>query len=289
MITETANETQSSLLDLQRTVLAERIKSGDFTVPVLPQVAQEALSLSNDPNADIGDLSKLIHKDQALASHILRIANSAAFGGCETIVSLKQAVARIGMRLMSDIAIAVALQGEGFQVKGFEEEVKNLWKNALASGAYGKEIALINRRNLEGQFLCGLLHTIGKPVVLKTVTEIRDMVEFDLDWDSTNSLLDEFHCQVGETVAISWKLPPQVTSAIGNYRDYANAPAFREECAMTYLSDRLANWAINPDKVSVDETVDDPVFAELNFYPDDIEKLLQKRDDIVSIVSSMEL
>ena len=58
---------------------------------------------------------------------------------------------------------------------------------------------------------------------------------------------------------------------------------------MTYLADRLANWAINQDKVLVDETIDDPVFAELNLYPDEIEQLLQKRDEIISIVSSMEL
>ena len=290
MITDTAIHTKSSLLENWRIVLANRIQSGEFTVPVLPRVAREALSLANDPNADIGDLSELIHKDQALASHILRIANSAAFGGSEIIVSLKQAVTRIGMRLLSDIAIAISMQGEGFQVKGFEEEVKNLWRKALASAAYGKEIALINRRNLEGQFLCGLLHTIGKPVVLQTVMNIpEDVKESSLDWDSINLLLEEFHCEVGEAVAKSWKLPPQVTVSIRNYRDYANAPAFREECAMTYLADRLANWAINPDEVSVNETIDDPVFAELNFYPDEIEQLLQKRDDIISIVSSMEL
>lgn len=286
---KTAAKNKSSALKPCLAVLADRFKSGEFTLPVLPQVASQVLTLTNNPDADIGDLSGLIHKDQALAGHVLKIANSPAYGGSETIVSLKQAVTRIGMRLLSDIAIAISMQGAVFQVPAFEKEVKNLWRHALASAAYGKEVALANRCNVEGQFLCGLLHAIGKPVVLQTIAEIQAVMDFSLNWASIQQLLDRFHCKVGVAVALKWKLPRQVTVSIEHYRDYALAPAFREETAMTYLADRLAIRALDPSACSDDELVADPVFAELNFYPDDIEQLLQKRDDVLSLVSSLEL
>ena len=52
-------------------------------LPVLPQVAGQVVSLSNDPNAELGELSSLIHQDQALAGHLLRISNSVAYRGGE--------------------------------------------------------------------------------------------------------------------------------------------------------------------------------------------------------------
>ena len=39
--------------------------------------------------------------------------------------------------------------------------------------AYAKEIARLRRSNVEGAFLCGLLHDIGKPVLLQTLVDIQ--------------------------------------------------------------------------------------------------------------------
>ncbi|MDG2255792.1 MAG: HDOD domain-containing protein [Opitutaceae bacterium] len=81
-------------------------------------VASKIFTLTNNPNAEVGDLSQLIHSDQSMASHIMRIANSAIHGGGDQIVSLQQAVARLGMNLLGDIPIAPSLQGDLFKEPG---------------------------------------------------------------------------------------------------------------------------------------------------------------------------
>ena len=53
-----------------------------------------------------------------MASHIMRIANSAIHGGGDQIVYLQQAVARLGMNLLGDIPIAPSLQGDLFKEPG---------------------------------------------------------------------------------------------------------------------------------------------------------------------------
>ena len=59
--------------------LVERIDKDRIELPVLPQVAGRVMALANDPSADAARLSALIHQDQALAAHVLRIANSPAY------------------------------------------------------------------------------------------------------------------------------------------------------------------------------------------------------------------
>ena len=80
--------------------LQEGLNSSSLKLPKIPRVASKVFTLTNDPHAEVSDLSKLIHSDQSIASHVLRIANSAAYGGGDQIVSLQQAVARLGMNLL---------------------------------------------------------------------------------------------------------------------------------------------------------------------------------------------
>ena len=50
--------------------LQERIESDSLDLPLLPQVANQVMTLSQDPDADAAKLSSLIHQDQALAGRL---------------------------------------------------------------------------------------------------------------------------------------------------------------------------------------------------------------------------
>ncbi len=62
-----------------RRKLCERLSSGQLDLPVLPEVAVQLLSVVNDPDYNASRLAKLIHRDQSIASHLLRISNSAMY------------------------------------------------------------------------------------------------------------------------------------------------------------------------------------------------------------------
>ncbi len=286
MAVEIATEADNKALEACRGILQNRIESGEISLPVLPEVAGRVVELTNQADADIGELSTLIHQDQALAGHVLRIANSALYGSSVTIVSLQQAVTRLGTRLLGEIAIAVSLQSDVFAVTAYHDIVRDLWRHSLASGVYGKEVARVRRSNVEGQFLCGLLHGVGKPVVLQLIVEAIDSCNFNLTRDQIISLMDELHSSIGEKLCLEWNLPEMVRITCVYYRDYSNAPDYGEQVAMTYLSDRLAMWLIDP-KLSEEALQNDPVFAALNLYPDEVESLLSKRDEVVETVSAL--
>jgi putative nucleotidyltransferase with HDIG domain len=273
---------------LERSLL-QKLEQGDIELPLLPQVASQVMALTSDPAADAAKLSSLIHQDQALAAHVLRIANSPAYMPRSPVVSLQHAVAMLGINLLSEIAFTASLKAGAFQVPGHEDEVKQLWRHSLASGAFAKEVARARRVNVESAFLCGLLHAIGKPVVLRTAAAIAQKQNIPADKPMLRMLMNGYHSRVGCLIADKWSLPKQVAEAIQYYSDYDHAVSFRQECLLTSAADRLATHLLTPDDMPEDSLRDHPVFAELNLYPNDIDQLVACRDKVLAVVNAMNL
>jgi hypothetical protein len=56
---------------------------------------------------------------------------------------------------------------------------------------------------------------------------------------------------------------------------------------LTCLADRLATHLLNPDEMPEDTLRDHPVFAELNLYPNDVDRLLVGKDKVLAMVNAM--
>jgi HD-like signal output (HDOD) protein len=272
--------------EVERT-LVERIDKDRIELPVLPQIAGRVMALANDSSADAARLSALIHQDQALAAHVLRIANSPAYMPRVPIASLQHAVAMLGVNQLSEIAVTISLKSGTVKIPGQEAGVRQLWRHALASGAYAKEIARMRRYNVESAYLCGLLHAVGKPVVLKTITTIAAELHILLEPSAVISLLDGYHSRVGSIIAAEWALPSQVAVAIAYYWVYEQAPSHKQEAMMTCLADRLATYLLIPDAFDDSTLRDHSVFADLNLYPNDIDTLLGIKEQVLSLVDAM--
>ena len=285
------SETQpaASQLEQLEQALVQKIKTGDVELPLLPQAASQVMALASDPSADAAKLSALIHQDQALAAHVLRIANSPAYMPRSPVVSLQHAVAMLGITLLSEIAFTASLKTGAFKVPGYEDDVKQLWRHSLASGAFAKEVARMRRVNVESAYLCGLLHAIGKPVVLRTATTLASQQRIALEKPVLSGWMAGYHTEVGSMIADKWGLPKQVAVAIQYYGDYDHATEFRQECLLTCVANRLASHLLTPDEMPEDTLRDHSVFAELNLYPQDIDKLLLTKDQVITIVNAMNL
>ena len=277
--TDAPTELQAALL--------ERIEDGQIELPLLPDIAWQVLELSTADNTDAQKLAALIHRDQALAGHLLRIANSPAYRPRMPIVSLQQAVSRLGTALLAAIAFAATLHSRAFEVPGHKDTVQMLWRHAVSTAVYAKEVARMHRSNVEGAFLCGLLHDIGKPIILQTLLNIQHDLGIPLESADVNAMMDAYHTQIGGVVASTWALPPHVSESIALHHDYVATPTCTKAVIVTCLADCLSYHFLFPDTYEVDTVRQHPVLADLNFYPDDVETLLGKREQILQIVEAM--
>jgi putative nucleotidyltransferase with HDIG domain len=266
--------------------LLERLAAGKLALPLLPRVATEIMAIVRDPDADAATLAKLIHQDPALAAHVLRIANSPAFLPRSPIVSLQQAITRLGFGTLGEIALAASLQGGVFRVPGFEKELASIWRHALASASFAREVARQRRCNVESSFLCGLLHTIGKPAILQAGIDIAADHRSRAEPAPLIALADELHCEVGRAVAERWGLPAVVVRAISTYRSYDTEPDPPVEPIITWIADRLADRLFT-EQPDFDALRSDPAFAHLNLYPEDVDALFARADTVREAVEAM--
>jgi HD-like signal output (HDOD) protein len=203
--------------------LRQIINRGEIDVPMLPEVANKALLLAQNPESDATEMAKLIQSDQSLAGHVMRIANSVAYTPLSNLVSLQQAVARLGMTIISEIALAAAIGAKMFKTPGYEDYVAGIWQHALATSLWSKEVARHCRSNVEVAFLAGLLHSIGRPAVLQTILELADKQTILLTADQVHQLENKYCQQVSEAVVHKWQMPALVIEAVCAYTDYNSA------------------------------------------------------------------
>lgn len=257
----------------------ESLSDNKIEVPMLPDVANQVLALSNDPESDAAQLAKLIQSDQALAGHVMRIANSAAYTPNASIVSLQQAIARLGMSLITEIALAASLNTKLFKAPIYENRIDEIWEHALCTALWGKEVARISKKNVEAAFLCGLLHSIGKPVILQTIYDYSTFHDASISQDEALILEDVLHVRFGEVIVRKWKMPIIVQESVHFYQRYQEARTYRDAATVTNAAAKLATITLKGN-LDLDEVLGGEVFADLNLYQDEVEQLKAQLDKV---------
>ncbi len=269
-----------------RKLLVQRFSSRGFELPLLPDTAARILALSGKEDTTAKQLADLLERDPSLATHVLRISNSAAYAPKEPIVSLQQAVSRLGNQVISEIAVAVAVKGRVFDVPGHKVRVREIWIHSAATGMYAKEIARILRRNVEGSFLCGLLHDIGRPLILQTLVDVaREKTSHPVPTSILEGAMELFHCEMGFRMVENFKLPEWMAGTILHHHDYEHATEHKNDAMVTFLADMLAHWSL--DHLEEDEFESEhPVLAELGIYGQDLISLLEARQHVLEMAEA---
>jgi putative nucleotidyltransferase with HDIG domain len=269
--------------------LLERHLDEDIELPILPEVSARVIALCEDEKANAKAIEAVLERDPSLASPILRIANSSAYAPQEPIVSLQQAVSRLGLATIRNIVLAVSLQGRVFKVAGQQTRVRSIWLHCAVTAAFGREIARKQRRNVEAAFLCGLLHDIGRPIVLQaTVDALAHRTKEALPPALLETAMDEFHEDVAGRMVEAWKLADWTVAAVTHHHHPEKAAPHEEHAHIAYLADQLADWATDDSKKAADFVSDDPAFEPLNLYPEDIEALLAYRGKALEVAEAFQ-
>jgi putative nucleotidyltransferase with HDIG domain len=261
--------------------LVERVKAAKLELPLLPRVASEVMTACADPTCDARTLAELIRSDQALAGHVLRVANSPLYLPAVRIVSLQQAIGRLGMSAIRDIALLVACQTRVFNVAGFGEVMAAWFRHALVAALLAQEIARLRRWSVEEAFLGGLLHDVGRPVILQTLVDLHREAGLRLDRAVVVEATTELHERVGAVLIASWGLHDRLGDAVGRHHDPPHEGPAAPLAMVICLADDLAHLTLGQHGVTEEQVRGHPLLSALNLYPDDLEGLLARREGIV--------
>ena len=257
--------------------LNQSINEGFVEVPILPEVANKAFMLANDKNSDAHQMAQLIQSDPSLAGHVMRIANSAAYTPMANLTSLQQAIARLGMTTISEIAISAVLNAKLFNTPGYEDYAEAIWRQALATSLWAKEIASHCNVNVEVAFLAGLIHSIGRPAVLQTLIDVAAQRTLLLDDEIVHQLEEKYWLPVSQMIVIRWRMPALVIETI----QHLETPSTDKEAGQLAAVVNMARYAA--EAMLNDELTDNFPLASIaivEFESADTQKLLTKKEEI---------
>jgi putative nucleotidyltransferase with HDIG domain len=245
-----------------REIIAKRISQNRLAVPSMPAVAVRCLEQLRDKNAKFSELAATVEKDPLIASRLLRIVNSPAYGGREPITSLENAISRLGMKPFKMILIELSAR-EVFVSKSqrIRQAFRGIWEHCLAVGMLARDIAgkLPGAADGESVYLAGLFHDVGKPVVGALLLEAERSLLEELDEPFMTDTLwikvvDDAHRDVGAALASQWTLPASVAKAIAGCDAYEES-AGRASCTnlVRYANALAKRQGLYVGAVSTDE------------------------------------
>lgn len=218
-------------------MLLDTFRSPTYTPPRLPKVGMQIMQLSRTPDVDLQQVLKLLEKDPLLAAAVLRVARSPAFAGATEIVSLHQALMRLGMKTMADIVLQASMTMEMFRAPGFEEVMEALSRHSTVTAHLARYICSASDIPGDYAFLCGLMHDVGIAASLAVVTHRKKRPpSFDTVWPS----IEVAHPDAGAIVARIWNLPKQVVEVIKLHHRIVQGQKPHRVAAAVALADGFA-------------------------------------------------
>ncbi len=209
--------------DVQQSPMMTKIIATIGELPTSPAVVSTVMGLTADLNTEIDKLSRVLSGDPALTAKVLRLSNSPFYGRARSVASLNEAVLILGFHTIRSLVVASSTYSL-FGRKSGNETAGILWDHSLATAMAARIIAQrIRHKQIEECFIVGLLHDIGKLILLQKMPtpyqEIVKQVKADhLDFN----LLEEqklgfTHSALGAVILSLWNFPPALVDTVANH------------------------------------------------------------------------
>lgn len=260
---------------LDSTGLTEVFRSPDYQPPVLPDSAIELMELSRSKDVDYARILSVLERDPLIAAKVLRIAQSPLYTTRAPVVSLKEALVRLGLSTLTEIFMEVTLNMKVFRAKGYEEPVNRLRRHSTAVAYIARGVAHATGQSIELAFMCGLLHDLGMFAALITFAQPPRGARtpaFEKIWP----VVVECEGEAAVVIANSWKLPPEVRTVLSNRRHLSVEGEPNPMIAAVLLAESIATALGEGSEPHVNQStvdqarallnIDDSVMSELNEY-----------------------
>ena len=189
--------------------------------PSPPGIATQIIQLAQDPNIEMGSVARSLSLDPALATKVLRIANSPLYAQRRRSENLRQALVVLGLNATLTLALSFSLVKtlRGGKPNGVNHPL--YWRRALLGASAARALGEATGQTLlEELFLAGLLQDIGMLALDKAVPDLyRDTEKLqkhhrDLGAHERKRVGVD-HAEVGAWLMRQWNLPDRLTNAIG--------------------------------------------------------------------------
>jgi len=196
-------------------------------LPTLPAALYQMLDALSNPKLSMAKISRIVSQDPALASKMLKLANSPYYGFQREVRSVEHAMVLLGVETVKALALGVSIFNtfhDSSDLAGINKA--GLWTHFLAVAFCARQFAsVVQVSEPDAAFTSGLIHDIGRLALLRlfpsesvaVVEAIEDGELSLLEAEERAFGLD--HQTAGSFLAKRWSLPDDLQDAIAFHHD----------------------------------------------------------------------
>lgn len=209
--------------------LAGDLNNDNLELPMFPDSVIRIQQVFQAEEVDVDEVVRIISSDPALAARVLQLSNSAAVRGTAEIVEVRQAVIRIGNKLVQSAAVAFAIRqaerNEGLSNES-KKSLRNIWAESVELASRCRVIAKrYTKLNADEALLTGLLSVVGKLYIFMKAEDLES-----LDYMELETILADWHPAISKAIAESWNMSEEMVNALETQLE--NNPDVQENASL---------------------------------------------------------
>ena len=192
--------------------------ASQFNLPSIPRVVALLLAELDRDEPDLKKVTQLVSTDPALTTRLLQISNSGEFKLQQTINSVSESLAILGLKTVRAMA-ADAAGGTSYKsVAGVN--LQHFWSYSLNVGKVSRSLAGVVRQNQQAAFTCGLIHAVGELAMHLAMPEKMSYINQDIAplglkrAEIETRALTYCYAEVGAGYARKWQFPQPIVDAL---------------------------------------------------------------------------
>ncbi len=220
----------------------------------LPEVCMQVQTMADNPNCGADDLGRLIAKDTALTTKLLRLVNSAFYGFTSKVETVNRAVSLVGIAELRNITLAASAAEVFADISADLMDMVSFWRHSVFTGLVARKLAAeCHVLHHERLFTAGLLHDVGRLLIFMRLPEKASEIlaaerrdHGDL-YELERAVLGFDHAQAGAELLTFWQLPPALCAAVRYHHQPQEADDAQLEAAIVHLANAITHYLEHAD------------------------------------------
>ncbi len=205
-------------------------KMGEF--PSLPPIYLKVVNALNSRHADTGAIAESISGDLAISAKVLQTVNSSFYGFDQKIANISEAINILGTDCVKNLVLAIQVFNTIGNSKDQKAITDELWHHSMSVAVAARRIVnyeLKDEKAAEEAYTAGLMHDIGKLILLNAVPELfaqaRELAQKNSipQKEAEDIVIGCNHAETGAYLLARWGMPTNLTEAVALHHDPVNS------------------------------------------------------------------
>ena len=268
-------------------------------LPTLQTVFAEVDRLCKNPDVGADELSSVIETDPSITLQLLSLANSAFFGFSRKINTVHEAISLLGNKTVQNAILNISGydatkdlgDSAGLDKKGF-------WAHSAGVGSLARFVCKEMKIERDEAFTAGIIHDMRKIILDSLFTDFYKDVLAKVAkenvgiYQAEDEIIGLTHTQIGEELAETWNLSPELISAIAHHHQPKRVEGDAQIAHLVHVGDCVTRkLGVGSGGDSVVPDVSEDSFKALGISSDQlvewepqIQEAIDKDQSILSIL-----